>query len=177
MQDGMEAIERAISIYESLPRESQVSPAVLRGMGDAQYARSSLLHITGRDADSFEPMNSAVAAYEQLTRLAPDDLGIRERLGRALMYSGTVAANINKFDDAGQSFRRALANYESLVHDRPNDTRFKFDPRSRPSQPGLVARADAAHCRWARRISPRRRDLRAAGPGSPVRGRLREQTR
>ena len=127
MEDGIKAIERAISIYESLPRESQVSPAVLRRVGDAQYARSSLLHITGRDADSFEPMNSAVAAYEQLTRLAPDDLGIRERLGRALMYSGTVAANINKFDDAGQSFRRALANFESLVHDRPNDTRFKFD--------------------------------------------------
>jgi serine/threonine protein kinase len=127
LQDGIEATERAISIYGSLPREAKASPAALRGMGDAQFARCTLLHMMGRAAESFEPINSAVAAYEQLARLAPDDLPMRERLGRALMNSGTVAVDINKLEAAGQSFRRALANYEGLVHDRPNNTRFKFD--------------------------------------------------
>ena len=127
MQDGMEAIGRAIAVYDALPRESQVSPAALRGIGDAQFAKSSFLHQMGRPTDSFEPINTAVVAYEQLSRLAPNDLAIRERLGRALMNSGTVATDLNKADDAERSFRRALANYESLVHDRPSDTRFIFD--------------------------------------------------
>ncbi len=126
MQDGLEAIERAISIHKEFTNGSQVDPAVLGGMGNAQYAKAVLLHQMGRAAESFEPIKAAVAAFEQVSRLAPHDLVTRERLGRALMNSGTVATDLSKGDDAERSFRRALTNYESLVHDRPNDKRFLF---------------------------------------------------
>ena len=148
VQDGMEAIEQAISIHEELAHESRANPAVLRGMGDAQFAKAELLHQMGRGAESIEPINAAVTAFEQVARLAPDDLKIRERLGRALMNSGTVATDLNKGDDAERSFRRALTNYESLVRDRPNDKRFLFDLGLAHHSLGWWLGAVEPRCRW-----------------------------
>ena len=43
----MEAVDRAIAIYAALPRDGTSKPAVLRGIGDAQSIKVSLLHQIG----------------------------------------------------------------------------------------------------------------------------------
>ena len=165
--------ERSPCMIE-LPRESRASPAVLRGMGDAQFAKSSLLHQMGRAAESFEPMNVRRGGLRATDpSRAPTTWGIRERLGRALMNLGTVATNLNQLDDAGRSFRRALTNYEGLVHDRPNDSRYAFRPRVSPITAWPGGSVGPVAMPRAGRISPGRGGLRSAGPGSSVRRRIR----
>ena len=99
---------------------------MLRGIGDSQTTKVSLLHQSGRTAESLEPMKEAVAAFDQLIPSEPQNFELREAFGRALMNLGTLSTNLNHVDDAGRLFERALTNYDGLIRDRPNHSQYAF---------------------------------------------------
>ena len=126
-QDGLQAIDQAIAVYDGFTRQGSSSPEVLRGAGDAEFKKSQLLQQMGRAAESLESSKRALSAYEHLNRIEPQNLEVRERLGRILDNLGTLATNLEQIDVAGRSFRRALTTFEQLVRERPTDSRFLFD--------------------------------------------------
>ena len=86
--EAVEALQRSVTLYNTLQEQSPTELASLRGLGEVLGIQGTIAQEMGNTADALSYAARAELIYEHIVSEDPGDLASREKLARLLMNQG-----------------------------------------------------------------------------------------